>query len=79
MKKCKNSGAEKGGLGVKMGECGSRNLIVRVTRGVQDLQSCFYLFIYFFSNLRMCIPYHGGRYKPKRDFIMLEMQGKYMQ
>lgn len=77
MKKCKNSGAEKGGLGVKMGECGSRNLIVRVTRGVQDLQSCFYLFIYFFRILE-CV-YHGGRYKPKWDFIMLEMQGKYMQ
>lgn len=34
------------------------------------------LFFFFFRILE-CV-YHGGRYKPKWDFIMLEMQGKYM-
>lgn len=42
------------GLGVKMGECGSRNLIVRVTRGMQDLQS--FLLLFFFRILE-CV-YH---------------------
>lgn len=47
-----------------------------ITRGVQDLQSCFF-FSFFFFRILECV-YHGGRYKRKWDFIMLEMQGKYM-